>query len=187
MAAATRPPCSLGSSPLTRGKHCAGDRLISALRLIPAHAGKTRRGGRRRRRYRDHPRSRGENLDEDNAGTNEVGSSPLTRGKLQALRDDAQETGIIPAHAGKTKPSRQSRQHARDHPRSRGENHVTARRTHCATGSSPLTRGKPRCRSRLRPCRGIIPAHAGKTPASRSARRALSDHPRSRGENRTWG
>ena len=31
----------LGSSPLTRGKHRARDRLVSTLRLIPAHAGKT--------------------------------------------------------------------------------------------------------------------------------------------------
>ena len=50
-------------------------------------------------------------------------------------------------------------------------------------GSSPLTRGKPACRSTGLGSGGLIPAHAGKTePRSppRSIRRA---HPRSRGEN----
>ena len=32
---------SLGSSPLTRGKRCTGTSPHSAMRLIPAHAGKT--------------------------------------------------------------------------------------------------------------------------------------------------
>ena len=50
-----------GSSPLTRGKHAAraAGRLVP--RLIPAHAGKTSRTGRRRLPSRAHPRSRGEN------------------------------------------------------------------------------------------------------------------------------
>ena len=51
----------LGSSPLTRGK--PDQRTYAPLRprLIPAHAGKTRRPGPQPRRPRAHPRSRGEN------------------------------------------------------------------------------------------------------------------------------
>ena len=50
-------------------------------------------------------------------------------------------------------------------------------------GSSPLTRGKPtppRLRARRR---GLIPAHAGKTPRGHSGLVDKRAHPRSRGEN----
>ena len=50
-------------------------------------------------------------------------------------------------------------------------------------GSSPLTRGKPPPRNRLRMVRGLIPAHAGKTSMVSSRFRAWRAHPRSRGEN----
>ena len=70
-----------GSSPLTRGKldECldgGGDG-----RLIPAHAGKTRRRGSLRGPLGAHPRSRGENLVTLAAEAATAGSSPLTRGK----------------------------------------------------------------------------------------------------------
>ena len=69
------------------------------------------------------------------------------------------------------------------HPRSRGENALGVAICGVVTGSSPLTRGKPRqCRrapSRLR----LIPAHAGKTARSGTRRRRAGAHPRSRGEN----
>ena len=57
----------VGSSPLTRGKRIQGAFNSVYTRLIPAHAGKTRRGTTVRDRIRAHPRSRGEN------------SSPATR------------------------------------------------------------------------------------------------------------
>ena len=53
-----------GSSPLTRGKRSAGDRVASPRGLIPAHAGETKRGGPRGIPARAHPRSRGENADQ---------------------------------------------------------------------------------------------------------------------------
>ena len=52
------------------------------------------------------------------------------------------------------------------------------------TGSSPLTRGKQgriQVQGRIR---GLIPAHAGKTPAVRVSGFAGAAHPRSRGENK---
>ena len=51
------------------------------------------------------------------------------------------------------------------------------------TGSSPLTRGKHRRRRPHSAARGLIPAHAGKTPAPRSGCGMAWAHPRSRGEN----
>ena len=50
-----------GSSPLTRGKRSSFRVSEEAFRLIPAHAGKTRRFVRHVRECSAHPRSRGEN------------------------------------------------------------------------------------------------------------------------------
>ena len=50
-----------GSSPLTRGKPSARHSMLTALRLIPAHAGKTSPPHSRLGRSQAHPRSRGEN------------------------------------------------------------------------------------------------------------------------------
>ena len=122
VAAATRPPCSLGSSPLTRGKHCAGDRLISALRLIPAHAGKTPPCSSRPRTFRAHPRSRGENTEAAALIFGTTGSSPLTRGKRRVHGVTERLVGLIPTHAGKTGSRSCRLRPSTAHPRSRGEN-----------------------------------------------------------------
>ena len=50
-------------------------------------------------------------------------------------------------------------------------------------GSSPLTRGKRVSDHPSRPDRGLIPAHAGKTPRSAREHPPPGAHPRSRGEN----
>ena len=51
-------------------------------------------------------------------------------------------------------------------------------------GSSPLTRGKPSTLPATDHLIGLIPAHAGKTAASRGPSLLVGAHPRSRGENR---
>ena len=112
----------MGSSPLTRGKRSGWPCPVARGRLIPAHAGKTmvRLGA-----YADalaHPRSRGENPYNLAHQPLETGSSPLTRGKPDRARDDADQSGLIPAHAGKTPHIRGWRFAAQAHPRSRGEN-----------------------------------------------------------------
>ena len=72
-----------GSSPLTRGKLLGIAWSVFQVRLIPAHAGKTRpylaccAGGAA------HPRSRGENESNETMALPLSGSSPLTRGKPQ--------------------------------------------------------------------------------------------------------
>ena len=111
------------------------------------------------------------------------GSSPLTRGKREGLCACHVILRLIPAHAGKTWFSGPRGMGFRAHPRSRGENQVTARRTHCATGSSPLTRGKRERDTPDRVARGLIPAHAGKTTTRHSMNCLRWAHPRSRGEN----
>ena len=77
---------AVGSSPLTRGKLQVLFRPTRAVRLIPAHAGKTRTGRLLCGRAAAHPRSRGENAISSIVGLVQSGSSPLTRGKPQQGR-----------------------------------------------------------------------------------------------------
>ena len=91
------------------------------------------------------------------------GSSPLTRGKPPLMPSQMVDQWLIPAHAGKTRPRSRRYGTSRAHPRSRGENWLSAPLRVVQEGSSPLTRGKP--------------------PQRRSRCPARWAHPRSRGEN----
>ena len=175
--------CGSGSSPLTRGKPALAAATPSWKRLIPAHAGKTWPAARRPTARAAHPRSRGENAELMDRYTVQRGSSPLTRGKRQLRHREISVPGLIPAHAGKTLIPPLGFLGFWAHPRSRGENAEGWEPGGAISGSSPLTRGKLRDKSR-RPCNDrLIPAHAGKTAASTSPRGMRPAHPRSRGEN----
>ena len=152
-------------------------------RLIPAHAGKTNYLGPSHRLFRAHPRSRGENSSAGYEAYSLPGSSPLTRGKPGHGAPSCRESGLIPAHAGKTFALVLPTCQARAHPRSRGENGSPTRVRLGTSGSSPLTRGK--LSKRLNTCitTGLIPAHAGKTTLKTLSLRTCRAHPRSRGEN----
>ena len=154
-----------GSSPLTRGKRKGLTPPADVVRLIPAHAGKTLflcpPGGE----HGAHPRSRGENALHPDEVMNALGSSPLTRGKLLGADRALGGRGLIPAHAGKTRPRNHQDQGGGAHPRSRGENFSRPKVTPLLPGSSPLTRGKPRLVGADLPLGRLIPAHAGKTSA----------------------
>ena len=91
-----------GSSPLTRGKHRDLRRIEREAGLIPTHAGKTAASRRRPRTSGAHPRSRRENPSMPGGTYVDEGSSPLTRGKLDAVQRETVRVGLIPAHAGKT-------------------------------------------------------------------------------------
>ena len=116
-----------GSSPLTRGKLQTLGSTVSAVWLIPAHAGKTWFPGRRDGRRGAHPRSRGENNKGGDGTGTAPGSSPLTRGKRDLTKGQVVAFGLIPAHAGKTNRGRGRAPHHQAHPRSRGENEVRRR------------------------------------------------------------
>ena len=111
------------------------------------------------------------------------GSSPLTRGKRPMLRDPSAWRGLIPAHAGKTGPSRTPVRLSWAHPRSRGENHAPGAVGGWKSGSSPLTRGKQGADGGGHRGAGLIPAHAGKTGWRGAGCCGAWAHPRSRGEN----
>ena len=172
-----------GSSPLTRGKRPVPGLQGGHPGLIPAHAGKTHSTCRTAPGQRAHPRSRGENLGAPDPHTSAWGSSPLTRGKHHHRCHRRPQPGLIPAHAGKTRPESRRPTDSRAHPRSRGENAWRLRTSQGRGGSSPLTRGKRERRRGSGARSGLIPAHAGKTPPIRVRLIPMGAHPRSRGEN----
>mgnify|MGYP000924923138 CR=1 FL=1 len=111
-----------------------------------------------------------------------IGSSPLSRGILGKLCRVDCSFRIIPALAGNTLSTRNTRWGTRDHPRSRGEYHGIPAAADHQQGSSPLSRG-----ILLRSCRSfffvrIIPALAGNTSSVAPIAVDGQDHPRSRGE-----
>ena len=156
---------------------------ISAFRLIPAHAGKTLAPAKGQRQPAAHPRSRGENPWPTCVASAPGGSSPLTRGKLESGLIPDLSTGLIPAHAGKTRVVSSAGRQAAAHPRSRGENRLFRSPYWWRFGSSPLTRGKHVALAHGAAVSGLIPAHAGKTNARRGIKYRGAAHPRSRGEN----
>ena len=111
-----------GSSPLTRGKLDRSGAHLGSHRLIPAHAGKTQALNCPHLVNRAHPRSRGENSVALKDGDTLDGSSPLTRGKLEAREIQRGLERLIPAHAGKTPTDATTDLATGAHPRSRGEN-----------------------------------------------------------------
>ena len=173
----------LGSSPLTRGKRGCGGSELLCFWLIPAHAGKTRRGYRPSRGCRAHPRARRENVSQPVHPCGDAGSSPLTRGKPRGEGAPCVPEGLIPTHAGKTRRASRSRTYRRAHPHSRGENEMPSICPNRTWGSSPLMRGKPARGGRAQETRGLIPAHAGKTLSPLARLPPPTAHPRSRGEN----
>ena len=172
-----------GSSPLTRGKLGSAVKEGAGKGLIPAHAGKTLFRLLWARRWKAHPRSRGENIVRIGLAGGVRGSSPLTRGKRQIRHKSRDDGGFIPAHAGKTRARSSSLSLIRAHPRSRGENPGSSLRAPSCGGSSPLTRGKRLVQSRNDESPGLIPAHAGKTRRPARSHSSSRAHPRSRGEN----
>ena len=172
-----------GSSPLTRGKHLKPGMPLRYSRLIPAHAGKTRRLPSTSSVPSAHPRSRGENRDIFKFYEKPPGSSPLTRGKRRRPRHRARPRGLIPAHAGKTSLPFGAKMKGTAHPRSRGENLRPAKSPTASAGSSPLTRGKRPHERNTEVHIRLIPAHAGKTESGGKVWNRATAHPRSRGEN----
>ena len=112
-----------------------------------------------------------------------LGSSPLTRGKLDGHVAHLDGDRLIPAHAGKTSCACRAAAARAAHPRSRGENMSVKVSSWVWGGSSPLTRGKRASATAARDRAGLIPAHAGKTSQRHCGAGSRWAHPRSRGEN----
>ena len=128
------------------------------------------------------PRLGGEKLKSFVMNKKVSGSSPLMRGKEGSSVAYVSATGIIPACAGKSQSETYCPHGRRNHPRSCGEKGFKLILGLGALGSSPLMRGKGNDTFDPRNCTRIIPAHAGKRPASSMSTSVCGDHPRSCGE-----
>ena len=89
--------------------------------------------------------------------------------------------GIIPAHAGHTRPNTRRSQRSRDHPRTCGAYSMSRQSASARVGSSPHMRGIPPPSTPQQSSDGIIPAHAGHTDFHEWQPFSLRDHPRTCG------
>ena len=174
---------NLGSSPRVRGKLVVAYRAQAHRGLIPARAGKTWNAATSASHTGAHPRACGENLTGKTAEADAAGSSPRVRGKLGGGLAGRLGLGLIPARAGKTLASTQSRSPGPAHPRACGENMSNVPDPEFMPGSSPRVRGKhPRIPDHGGTGR-LIPARAGKTQQWPSTSAPSRAHPRACGEN----
>ena len=149
------------SSPHTRGLLTQRHHPDPPARIIPAHAGFTRRSAGSRCQPRHHPRTRGVYRSRACGSRAICASSPHTRGLRRPAGRGHEPGGIIPAHAGFTPTRPSAPSPSPHHPRTRGVYHLAALKEE-------------------RTAR-IIPAHAGFTPRGHASRRQRPHHPRTRG------
>ena len=172
-----------GSSPHARGALDADQRRRVHAGIIPACAGSTHPWRRLLRRWRDHPRMRGEHVSLPTDIVPLMGSSPHARGAPMVRPPYLMTQGIISACAGSTSRRNCATCGSGDHPRMRGEHSLCWDRKTPREGSSPHARGALLLAPGYVEEPGIIPACAGSTsgPPCRQCRRG--DHPRMRGEH----
>ena len=173
----------VGSSPRVRGKLVAVLPPHHHAGLIPARAGKTRRGRATHPCRTAHPRACGENVRSKAKPRARPGSSPRVRGKRAGGEAVDDRGGLIPARAGKTRTPARLHTMEPAHPRACGENAYEWVKNLFSGGSSPRVRGKL-VKDAVFLCGGrLIPACAGKTASRRCGRRRARAHPRVCGEN----
>ena len=131
-----------GTSPRTRGKQDDSQVCDLHARNIPAHAGKTVDENGNLESIQEHPRARGENPHCHVVKRDVHGTSPRTRGKQCCSYHGQNHLRNIPAHAGKTRNASRKPAVKSEHPRARGENHVSNLIRQLVQGTSPRTRGK---------------------------------------------
>ena len=166
-----------------RGKQGGGILMQIPSRIIPAHAGQTRRWHSDADSQSDHPRACGANLLKRIEKGSDFGSSPRMRGKLAVHRVIVASTRIIPAHAGQTSGHPAWSVPGTDHPRACGANAQWSFGRRLQVGSSPRMRGKLGVTSESTAQQRIIPAHAGQTATTAKPCGIRSDHPRACGAN----
>ena len=110
-----------GSPPHMRGKEDAQHAQHVRRGITPAHAGKSLKINAILHGLWDHPRTCGEKCAESWHTVRYQGSPPHMRGKALFPVPVCGQTGITPAHAGKSPASQGQLPSKRDHPRTCGE------------------------------------------------------------------
>ena len=112
------------------------------------------------------------------------GSSPHARGTLRRREIEIEEDRFIPACAGNARASLFQWAGMSVHPRMRGERYPALESVSRAPGSSPHARGTHQNDVTDRGIYRFIPACAGNAGLLHLRRRAVTVHPRMRGERR---
>ena len=146
-----------------RGKRSIWLNYANAMRITPAHAGKTPTILPIVPKAPDHPRTCGENIQPCIIDSNFHGSPPHMRGKPTHGKGASIALRITPAHAGKTQNQDEDGRAKSDHPRTCGENQAILYTEKTTIGSPPHMRGKLCLSSTCYHSSRITPAHAGKT------------------------
>ena len=174
-----------GTSPRARGKLRSEKVAKTAVRNIPACAGKTGKPAPSSKLVQEHPRVRGENSTITSFTCLITGTSPRARGKQPKSVSMENLIRNIPACAGKTLRYCFRGRICQEHPRVRGENVLNMITHTFKDGTSPRARGKPAAQDHFFGFLRNIPACAGKTCEGWPAIFRGSEHPRVRGENAT--
>ena len=127
--------------------HLRGKRILQIVHghvigITPAPAGKTPSLKLQENRFRDHPRTCGENSTQYVVTNIQGGSPPHLRGKLHCAFHIRENIRITPAPAGKTIDCYKSTYRFGDHPRTCGENSPLMPSQKLLQGSPPHLRGK---------------------------------------------
>ena len=164
-----------------RGSPRSGKRAAVRAGIIPAHAGLTPKSCPFKCHGWDHPRACGAHILYESLIVYGLGSSPRMRGSRLASALPRTSAGIIPAHAGLTRPTAALAVAHRDHPRACGAHVRPILSLNSRWGSSPRMRGSPTCLRIAVRAGGIIPAHAGLTAVCCFLLFSCRDHPRACG------
>ena len=165
-----------------RGKGVDIGRVGGDTGITPAHAGKRIGFSAFSGLSGDHPRTCGEKSLMRSLHTGRLGSPPHMRGKVGHCLASNSILGITPAHAGKRSPAFSSNSYGRDHPRTCGEKIAGTIGSLYNQGSPPHMRGKVLEVTAYSLCKGITPAHAGKSLRKQGSNSPAWDHPRTCGE-----
>ncbi len=195
-----------GPPPHARGPPCTWCTRPRRTGTTPACAGTTGQRNCRTAQRRDHPRMRGDHQRRRQLMASRSGPPPHARGPPPRRRGRPARGGTTPACAGttatatwggastpgttpacagttphRTRPHRQPA----DHPRMRGDHHITQQVTSNGLGPPPHARGPLRCGAGPPVGTGTTPACAGTTPIAFRSSVWHRDHPRMRGDHTT--
>ena len=171
-----------GSPPRMRGEVGRYPYCWAAVRITPAHAGRSQQQHRCRLLRWDHPRACGEKSNPDDFVQSWRGSPPRMRGEVSMYSFMDIPTGITPAHAGRRLSAIITPPFYGDHPRACGEKATSTAKAGRIIGSPPRMRGEVPVHNHLPLPAGITPAHAGRRAAQAYCWHIAGDHPRACGE-----
>ena len=129
------------SPPPTRGTRKRPSGVVLGIGITPAYAGNTFFRKAYKGAFWDHPRLRGEHLNQSQYQNNRQGSPPPTRGTPSPCPFITLPFRITPAYAGNTNWFSILNHSFEDHPRLRGEHLQVTAFGKLAEGSPPPTRG----------------------------------------------